>query len=70
MNRTNVDQLIRVSQDFGITSEQAATAAMSIVAAIPKSMNPNEEIALIKTNPGLNMFQKFRLIRSIKKSNK
>lgn len=70
MNKTSVDQLIRVSQDLGITSEQAAAAVMSVVAAMTKSMTLKEEIVLTKTNSGLNVFQKSRLIRRIKKSNK
>ena len=67
MSNTGVDQLISVSRNFGITSEQAAAAATSIVVAMQKTITPDEEIALIKMNTGLNTLQKFRLIRNIKK---
>jgi len=57
--------VIRIMQTQGVTMEQAADAICEAV----KLLGPpgEREIELIKANPSLNIFQKWKLIRLIKK---
>lgn len=55
---------------FGVTSDQAISAFEKIASIARSVYDPDMEIALIRSNPSLNFFQKRRLIREIRKNQK
>lgn len=54
-----------IARNMGITAEEAAEAIARVMRALPPL--GEEEINNIKRNPSLSRFQKWRLIREIKK---
>ncbi|MBP5383759.1 MAG: hypothetical protein J6Y57_02160 [Lachnospiraceae bacterium] len=58
------NSIMKIMQTYGTTAEQAAGA----ICRVMKLLGPlgEREIELIKANPRLNIFQKWRLIRQIR----
>lgn len=60
--------MINISKEFGCTSEEAAEAIYKLVTSVPDSIE--YDIELIKHNPQLSFFQKIKLIRFMRKTEK
>lgn len=57
-------------QNFGVDSESVANEVQRTAEIASKSIDYENEILCIKCNPSLNLFQKFRLIRQLRKQQK
>lgn len=61
-----VEEVIRdLARKAGVTADEAADAVYKILEKLPPI--GEAEIAMIRCNPSLSWFQKWRLIRSIRK---
>ena len=59
-----MENLYAKMKSYGITTEEMCNA----ISKLPKIPFSEMDIALIKGNPSLSLFQKWRLIREIKKN--
>lgn len=59
-----MENLYAVMRSYGITAEEMCNA----ISKLPKIPFSEMDIALIKGNPSLSLFQKWKLIREIKKN--
>lgn len=59
-----MENLCRVIKNYGISTEEMCNT----ISKLPKIPFSEMDIALIKGNPSLSLFQKWKLIREIKKN--
>ena len=59
-----MENLYAAMKSYGITTEEMCNA----ISKLPKIPFSEMDIALIKCNPSLSLFQKWKLIREIKKN--
>ena len=59
-----MENLYAAMRSYGITTEEMCNA----ISKLPKIPFSEMDIALIKGNPSLSLFQKWKLIREIKKN--
>ena len=59
-----MENLYAAMRNYGITTEEMCNA----ISRLPKIPFSEMDIVLIKSNPSLSLFQKWKLIREIKKN--
>ena len=59
-----MENLCRVIKNYGISTEEMCNA----ISRLPKIPFSEMDIALIKGNPSLSLFQKWKLIKEVKKN--
>lgn len=59
-----MESLCNVMRNYGVTTEEMCNA----VSRLPKIPFTEMDIALIRSNPSLSWFQKWKLVREVKKN--
>lgn len=70
VNESEITTFCEVMNSLGTTADALASRLEQYAAIWCAALNPEEEIALIRQNPGLNFIQKARLIKQIKQISK
>lgn len=66
VNESEIATFCEVMNRLGTTTDALAARLEQYSAAWCAALDPEEEIALIRQNPSMNIFQKARLIRKLK----